>query len=268
MISVKVFNPTEYSIYPYGTKYSDGNNQVLYSVKDWAKITKADWVFNEAFFNFVTKANDAANCSGRTLQYLHNSTIGDIGYGDKTIRINFFGNMITGWATAVSHGQVQPGLNKIVKRARNMDGITVDGRYIHVTTDRQTEYFVANYVNSFVKKHYATIIKYLFIQDSGGSTSEYSNISKLGYYPEGTRALPNCLCITRKAPYVFTRTLKKGTKGKDVEMLQMALTGFEVDGIFGNGTFNRLKQSQKALGLVADGIAGPKTIKAMGFTWK
>lgn len=265
MISVKVFNPDEYDIWAWGNPYSSGNITALHTVQEWAKITGADWCYNEAFFNFVSAVNLREGCAGRTLQYLRNPSIGDIGYGDRTPRIEVQGSIITGWAVAVKDGKVRPGLNKILRRARNMDGVTADGRYIHVTTDRQTEYFVAGYVNTVIQKQYGTKIRYLFVQDSGGSASEYSGISKLAYYPEGSRAVASVICIKRKTGYPFSRTLHRGCRGEDVRMLQMALGGIECDGIFGAGTTARLKKAQKALGLQADGYAGPKTYKAMGY---
>ena len=38
----------------------------------------------------------------------------------------------------------------------------------------------------------------------------------------------------------------------------------EADGVFGNGTKKQLKKVQKNLGLTADGIAGPVTLKKLG----
>lgn len=58
-------------------------------------------------------------------------------------------------------------------------------------------------------------------------------------------------------------TIKKGSKGEDVKQLQKKL-GIVADGIFGQQTENKLKEWQKAHGLSADGVAGPKTWAAMG----
>ena len=58
-------------------------------------------------------------------------------------------------------------------------------------------------------------------------------------------------------------TLKKGSKGKEVEMLQKALN-ITVDGDFGIKTENAVKSFQKSKGLVADGIVGEKTWSALG----
>jgi len=59
------------------------------------------------------------------------------------------------------------------------------------------------------------------------------------------------------------KTLKKGSKGDEVEVLQKLLK-ISVDGDFGQKTHNALVAWQNAHGLVADGIAGPKTWAALG----
>lgn len=80
------------------------------------------------------------------------------------------------------------------------------------------------------------------------------------------------------------RTLRKGAQGEDVRQLQTALVGWgydpgTVDGIFGKKTEAAVKAFQKAQGLTADGICGPKTwaalteavdtytVRATGVTW-
>lgn len=66
-------------------------------------------------------------------------------------------------------------------------------------------------------------------------------------------------------PYI---TLVKGSKGDYVRWLQYELNnlGYNtggIDGDYGSKTYNAVKSYQKAKGLVVDGIAGPKTIKAL-----
>ena len=64
------------------------------------------------------------------------------------------------------------------------------------------------------------------------------------------------------------RTLRKGMVGEDVKEAQGLLTdhGFpcgKIDGIFGQKTYDATVAFQKASGLVADGIIGPKTWAAL-----
>ena len=56
--------------------------------------------------------------------------------------------------------------------------------------------------------------------------------------------------------------LRKGCKGGGVKLMQEAL-GVGADGDFGPGTERALKAWQTANGLVADGIAGPKTLEKL-----
>ena len=60
-------------------------------------------------------------------------------------------------------------------------------------------------------------------------------------------------------------TLKKGSKGEEVKVLQKALN-ITVDGDFGTKTETAVKEFQKSKGLVADGIVGKKTWEALGIT--
>ena len=54
------------------------------------------------------------------------------------------------------------------------------------------------------------------------------------------------------------KTIKKGSKGDEVKVLQL-IVGATDDGVFGSKTKDAVKKWQKANGLSADGIAGPKT---------
>lgn len=60
-----------------------------------------------------------------------------------------------------------------------------------------------------------------------------------------------------------------GDNGADVTELQKALlkAGFSpgpIDGDFGSGTFNAVTAYQQGEGLLADGVAGPRTLKTLG----
>ena len=64
-------------------------------------------------------------------------------------------------------------------------------------------------------------------------------------------------------------TVKKGSKGDAVRMLQQILTDFgyspgAVDGDFGTKTEKAVKDFQTVFGLVVDGIVGPKSWAALG----
>ena len=63
-------------------------------------------------------------------------------------------------------------------------------------------------------------------------------------------------------------TLRLGSRGPDVQLLQLALTRSGetpggLDGIFGLGTLGTLRSFQRRAGLVPDGIAGPRTWAAL-----
>jgi hypothetical protein len=66
-------------------------------------------------------------------------------------------------------------------------------------------------------------------------------------------------------------TLRRGSQGDEVADLQTILNArygadLEVDGNFGKATEAAVKAFQKANGLTADGVVGPKTWKALGVT--
>lgn len=62
-------------------------------------------------------------------------------------------------------------------------------------------------------------------------------------------------------------TLRHGDRSQDVRVLQQRLNlagaGLFADGLFGDATENALRAYQSKMGLVADGIAGPKTLAAL-----
>lgn len=60
------------------------------------------------------------------------------------------------------------------------------------------------------------------------------------------------------------QTLRKGSRGQDVRILQMKLALYP-DGIFGPLTEEAVKVFQRERGLTEDGIVGPKTWAVLGF---
>jgi N-acetylmuramoyl-L-alanine amidase len=66
-------------------------------------------------------------------------------------------------------------------------------------------------------------------------------------------------------------TLRRGASGRDVEIVQSRLRQWgyydgPVNGVFGPLTEDAVKLFQRRNGLVADGIVGPQTAKAIGIT--
>ncbi|MBR4949762.1 MAG: spore cortex-lytic enzyme [Clostridia bacterium] len=64
---------------------------------------------------------------------------------------------------------------------------------------------------------------------------------------------------------------KYGSRGEEVKKIQRVLKNQglyngNIDGIFGKQTQNAVRTFQKNNGLAVDGIAGPKTLKAMGIS--
>lgn len=85
-----------------------------------------------------------------------------------------------------------------------------------------------------------------------------------------------CLAISMFVGYnVFFRNnavdalSKYGSRGQEVKTIQKKLKRWgyysgSVDGIYGSGTLSAVKKFQKKNGLTVDGIAGKKTLEAMG----
>ncbi len=78
------------------------------------------------------------------------------------------------------------------------------------------------------------------------------------------------LCLLLSVTGVFALS-KIGSRGEEVRKIQTALKekGYfdsKVDGIFGTITKKAVERFQKANGLTVDGIAGEKTLKALGIT--
>lgn len=87
----------------------------------------------------------------------------------------------------------------------------------------------------------------------------------IGYFAEdyASRVVEMGTSLNLKAvKYVFTKTLKLGSKGFDVKQLQKVL-GVTEDGIFGPNTQNAVKLFQEAHNLSQDGVVGPITNKAL-----
>jgi immune inhibitor A len=96
--------------------------------------------------------------------------------------------------------------------------------------------------------------------DSGISISEIS---------DSGASMKAQIDVRAEAPPTTARpTLRRGSKGADVEHLQTRLTAIGVDpgpidGIFGSRTLRAVRSFQVDRGLVVDGIVGPKTWAAL-----
>jgi len=61
----------------------------------------------------------------------------------------------------------------------------------------------------------------------------------------------------------LTETLRRGSRGEQVKILQKLLGGLVVDGIFGKNTDAKVREFQKSKGLVVDGIVGKNTRRTL-----
>ena len=76
-------------------------------------------------------------------------------------------------------------------------------------------------------------------------------------------------CAATGGSMVRMTLSRQGSRGEEVRQIQTKLKQWgyyrgTVDGIYGTQTVNAVKMFQKKYGLVADGIAGPKTLEKIG----
>lgn len=76
-------------------------------------------------------------------------------------------------------------------------------------------------------------------------------------------SLPAPPDVPKPEPVKVTRLLKRGARGEDVRAMQEVL-GVVADGIFGPKTEAAVRAYQDRHGLTVDGLAGPQTLGAMG----
>lgn len=250
-INYYLLDPKEWHIFFDGPGYNKGS---VKTVKDWSLYNGAELVWNLGMFNMS---------SGVSVTYVR-SIKGDLGYGGNSDVLDLDGtNKCKGYSNGIKNGAVL--VNKPLGDSRTRCGIgkTVSGKVIIAqSSSKMTEAsFCSKVLNETAKR--GERVELFVLQDGGGSTSQYSDISKLAFYPEGVRKVCTVVCATRIAYPKIDRTLNLWKKGEDVRLLQMVLGGIENDGSFGFGTRNRLKAAQKALKLTADGSCGPLTRAAL-----
>ena len=196
-IRCDIYDRKQYDIWFAAAPYAAASKPAK-SLKQWATEEKADVVYNLTLFNMTGQGSDRYGViKGRTLQYL--KAKGKVcGYGGTAERLSLGSeNVVSGWKLAIKDGKVNGSLGKSDRRSRNMCGLLIDGRYIHVQTSAShTELEVAQYV----RDHYD--VKLLLVQDAGGSTGMYrvSDGSLFAPEKEGTNGRPVCsvVCIKRK----------------------------------------------------------------------
>lgn len=236
-----------------------------YTANSFAYMQNADLVTNLALFKM--KNNE-------TINYVRTTALQEVGYGGTEkfgiiLELNW-ANKCAGYAVAIKNGVVQPN-NRVSNpylggaSCRNGIGFTEDGRLIIAqSTNKVSEKVFANKINSVIPAMYGVKVRLFLFEDGGGSTQQYSAISKLNFTPMGVRAVPTVTCLKRKSFPKVTRTLQKGDFGWDVVTLQTILGGISCDGSYGGGTANRVKAFQKANKLPVTGVADQKTLQALG----
>ena len=189
---VWVFDPRK--VWFAGMKYAEQPKK-LKTLKQWAKDEQADYVFNLAFFNMTRGIDKYGQIYGRTIQYVKGKGY-EIGYGGTSERIApNADNSCAGYKVAVLDGKVKA-LPNVGKRARNANGMLVDGRYFQIqSVTKATEYELVKYMTSRYK------VKTMLIQDAGGSAGFYDRAKDalLAGEREGTngRAVATVVCVKK-----------------------------------------------------------------------
>lgn len=217
--------------------------------------------FNLSFFNMF---------NGEPVTYVKGQGY-DLGYGKESVPSITVspGNVCNGEKVGISDNTVVVAKGGTA-RSRNGIGLTKLGRIIIAqSTTKVTERNFCLEVAEQVSMYYKDRVDLFLMEDGGGSTQSYSNFSRLTVAPEGGRKVPVVTCVELRGPMKL-HPMKVGSKGEEVRFLQMILGGLVCDGSYGNLTYKRVKEAQKALkaaGLYTgaiDGSCGPLTIAALG----
>lgn len=131
-IRCDIYDRKQYDIWFAAAPYAAASKPAK-SLKQWATEEKADVVYNLALFNMTGSGSDRYGViKGRTLQYLK-AKGKECGYGGTAERLSLGSeNVVSGWKLAIKDGKVNGSLGKSDRRSRNMCGLLIDGRYIHV----------------------------------------------------------------------------------------------------------------------------------------
>lgn len=260
--NILYLDPAKWDVWFAGQKYG---TYETHKAMEWCKAENADLCFNLTTFNMSNSMADTyVRAQGRDIAY------GQEGAGVRLLTINA-NNQCLGYSNGIINGTVAINRPMGGKRTRNGIGISNKGFVIIAqsgTSTTENGFCVA--VNNYVRNKLDTV-KLFLLEDGGGSTQEYSAMSKLNFAPEGGRKCPTVVCVRQRYKQAITDVVYKGSKNKaDIELVQIALGGIECDGIAGAGTETRIRLAQKALGFptaLQCGIAGGKTMRALGFIY-
>ncbi|MBR3870241.1 MAG: peptidoglycan-binding protein [Clostridia bacterium] len=180
--------------------------------------------------NYTMKI-EAVDTSGKVVTATKSFTVNGTSSTQSVLRNGSSGSAVK---------ELQNNLNQIMNA-----GLTVDGIF-----GNDTE----NAVREFQSRYGLTV-------DGIAGQATLSKINEILTAP----TTPNVPASTKKAITNTNQILSNGSSGSAVKELQTALNrimnaGLTVDGIFGNGTQQAVKNFQSKYGLSVDGIAGPNTL--------
>lgn len=250
--NIAILDRSEWNVWLAGQKY--GVPDVRY-VEDWCLTQSADLCWNLGMFN----------ANGLGINFVRTKH-GDSGYGQEgyceTLVLDN-ANQCNGYSNAIKNNIISINHPLGGYRTRNGIGLTVSDKVIIAqSSSKVTEKAFCQGVLSDVTRR-GERVKQFILEDGGGSTSQYSNFSRLNFAPEGRRKVATVVCASLKVKPYIKRELKRGSTGEDVRLLQMLLGGIECDGSFGPGTAARLIAAEKAYGF-GTGKCTEATLKMLG----
>lgn len=255
--NILILDPAIYDVWFAGQAYKE---RVTKTAKDWCIQEGADLCFNLGIFGMST----GLGCS-----YVR-AKGKDIAYGSEKPHLLTINpaNQCRGYSDGIINGAISINQPMGGSRTRNGIGMTNKGHIIIAqSSGKVTERAFCTAVNSFVQNKDHTV-QLFALMDGGGSTQEYSALSRLNFAPEGGRKVANVVCVRQKRMQIITEPVYEGCNGRNVELVQMAVGGIEIDGHAGPGTKKRITAAQAALGFpkgLQCGIASELTIRALGF---
>ena len=265
--NILLLDPTVYGatdVYFAGQKEG---TKTIKTCREWATSENAHLYFNLGVFDMKT---GESNCYVKGTHMISDSsgaTHGNIGGYSDILSINS-SNQCKGYSNGIVIGKIS--INKPMggSRTRNGIGITKRGHIIIAQCGHNaTEKNFCEAVNAYVSARSQKVDLFL-LEDGGGSTQEYSALSKLNFAPEGGRRVATIVCVKFLAlPTVVYPVYKNRPQCNDNLIVQTLLGGLECDGKFGTLSAARLTSAQRALSLPApmqNGIADGLTLHRLG----